>query len=662
MLFLTTLAILLDFARSKILSSVLCMYEQTADQLCGTKYFCNDDLCNEPNLTCEEVTCDMLAIGYTDLGMTEWGECFHHESGVDMIATCEEEEDLAHPCEGSALCMIFCPSSSNGECEEPCFDLPVDVQVSCETAEEWSKYSDEVVYEECYTEDGSDMMIYCRNSTGEDEAVTPSPTAVVPPENCVAIEEWTQDRADELCPSHAHHAYGVDLCETYDNPDYRRRLHFSLANQLYSSCSHACLYDYDSYNSGLPHAFRWTGSCYNVAIGYYCIVEELTEMHQSLTYAATLCKSTEPCVDTIGWSQSVAESNCPNGYGSGGDKGWGTAKVCPYSVRLDNGFYARADDLYQASFNFSLANHMFWSCSSKCVYDLVNAGVVYQWKGECWEMQTDWSCITVHWREMAWAVNYISESVCPFPTVEPEPFTCVDRTQDWTVEIAQAICEVNEMGSTNKGADAIVCADHEDDRQSRLDRSLANRAFMSCTAWCVYDIYDTNLAFIWRNSDQCWEPVTGGLCIFGNVKNRNKITDYIEEMLCESSTDEPTQGPTCMLADEEWSEALMDEHCTVAQTGHTYKHYSSIGRAAVPCEGSEAHENDLLKSLATSMFQDCSAWCVYDYYSNAVMAWRWSNTNKCWDLTSWGSCHFDYSSQTENWVWLMAKYITTTFC
>jgi len=657
MLFLTTLPILLDFARSKVLSSVLCMYAQTADQSCDSPVFCNDDVCNIPDANCEILTCEIMALSYATFGMTEFGECFSHESGADIMVTCEE--DPGDPCEGSTACMIYCPTSSNGECGEPCLEMAVtlDDNVTCEVLEEYSKTS-EFVWEECYTEDGTDRMIYCTNVTGGD----PSPTAVVPPENCVAIEEWTQDRADELCPSYAHHAYGVELCETYDNPDYRRRLHFSLANQLYSSCSHACLYDYDSYNSGLQHAFRWTGSCYNVAIGYYCILEETTEMHQSLSYAATLCESTEPCAETIGWSQSVAESNCPDGYGSGRDKGWGTAKVCPLSVRLDNGFYARADDLYQASFNFSLANHMFWSCSSKCVYDLVNSGVVYQWKGECWEMQTDWSCITVHWREMAWAVNYITERVCPFPTIEPKPFTCVDRTQDWTEQIAQAICGVDEMGSTNKGADATVCAGHEDYRQSRLDRSLANRAFMSCTAWCVYDIFDTEGAFIWRNSGQCWEPVKGGLCIFGNVKNHNKIKDYIEQTLCESSTDEPTFAPTCMPADEEWSEALMDDHCTVAQTRHTYKHYSSIGRAAVPCAGSEDHESGLLKSLALGMYQDCSAWCVYDYYSDAVLAWRWSNANLCWDLTSWGSCHFDYSSRTESNVWGIAKHIVTLFC
>jgi len=659
-LILTKLAILFDLAKSKVLSRRLCVYQATEDLTCDFQYSCHE-YCDYPEANCETLTCDMIAFLNDDM---KFGECHNniYNPRFDIIMTCED--DPAHPCEGYTVCAIVCPTSSRGECEEPCFETPLTTNildgslenVTCEAMEAYAKTTDEIAWEECFkdNETDADMMIYC---------TTPRPTTGVDPENCVAIEEWTPDRADELCTTwYANHAYGVELCEKYDNPDYRRRLQFALANQLYSSCIHACLYDYDSYNTDKPHAFRWTGSCYNVAIGYKCIWEETTEMNQSLTYAATLCESSEPCVDTIGWSQSVAESNCPNGYGSGGDKGWGTAKVCPYSVRLDNGFYGSADDLYQASFNFSLANHMFWSCSSKCVYDLVNPGVVYQWKGQdCWEMQTDWSCITVHWREYNWAVNYISESVCTLSTMEPKPFTCVDRTQNWTEEIAQAVCGVDEMGLTNKGADATVCSGHEDYRQFRLDRSLANRAFMSCKAWCVYDIFDTDRAFIWRKLGQCWEPVTKGLCIFGNVNNRNKISNYIEQMLCESSTDEPTHAPTC-IPNQEWSEAVMDGHCTVANTGHTYKHYSSVGRAAVPCEKWESYENNLLKSLAMGMFQDCSAWCVYDYYSDAVMAWKWSNDNHCWDLMSWGSCHYDYSLQVESSVWNYAKYYVTLFC
>merc|ERR1712060_486776 len=92
---------------------------------------------------------------------------------------------------------------------------------------------------------------------------------------------------------------------------------------------------------GMPHAFKWTGKCYNVATGFFCI-DERDEMEQSHTHAATLCETPDECVERIEWTQEVAESICPDGYKKG-DKGWGTAKVCPELIRQPDGFYERAD-------------------------------------------------------------------------------------------------------------------------------------------------------------------------------------------------------------------------------------------------------------------------------------------------------------------------------
>jgi len=105
-----------------------------------------------------------------------------------------------------------------------------------------------------------------------------------------------------------------------------------------------------------------------VATGCFCI-DERYAMEQSHLHAANLCETIDECVERVDWTKEVAESNCPDGY-SNGDKGWGTAKVCPYLVRQDNGFYGKADVLYEASFNRSLANRIFLSCSAKCLYDI----------------------------------------------------------------------------------------------------------------------------------------------------------------------------------------------------------------------------------------------------------------------------------------------------
>jgi len=477
--------------------------------------------------------------------------------------------------------------------------------------------------------------------------------------DCGLIEEWTQARADGLCPEQVHHAYGVGLCDQYDHPDYQRRLEFALANQLYLSCEHLCLYDYDTYNTSKPHAFKWTGKCYNVATGWYCI-DQIYAMEQSHIHAATLCETTKECVERNEWTQEVSESICPDGY-SNGDKGWGTAKVCPYLVRLDNGFYEKADVLYEASFNRSLASRMFLSCSAKCLYDVENDGVVYQWKGDCWVMQTDWACITVHVNEYEWAMKYLSENICAITTPAPVIAPCVEREQDWTDEIADQICPADAMGATKKGVDAIVCTGYED-YQYRLDHSLANRAFLTCDSWCVYDVYKIGYeAFIWKNAATCYNPVSSGLCIWTQSHLREQMTDYIENILCEATTPEPTEAPTC-IAQQEWSEDLMDNHCTVDETRLTYKHYGSIGRAAVPCSGSEDRASDLLKSLAMRMYDDCSSWCVFDYASSALLAWKWSNKDLCWNLQSWGSCQWDYSNQINQTDWNDAKLAITLMC
>jgi len=478
-----------------------------------------------------------------------------------------------------------------------------------------------------------------------------------------AIYNWSQSRSAELCDT-AHHAYGVELCSIYSNPDYQRRLEFALANELYSSCSSTCVYDFDTYNTEKPNAFKWVGSCYNVQHGKWsCIDEEVSSLEAAKLHAVTLSKKTEPCIQRIDWTPEVAESNCPAAQGYGGrDKGYG-AKVCNTQVRLYNGFYERADVLYGLNFNASLANHIFWSCNAKCVYDVERIGVVYQWKGDCWQMQTNWACITIHVNEYAWAVDYVSEDFCPLTTPAPVASVSprVERTQQWDEATASSICGSGDMGVTDKSANASVCSGYED-YQYRLDHSLANRVFLSCDAWCVYDIYKRGYeGFMWSNNEQCYKPVASGLCITGNPSQREAMTYYIDNILSVSTTPEPTEAPTCKTQ-YEWSEDLMDDHCSVADTSFTYKHYSSIGRVAQPCEGFEAREADLLKSLAMKMYKDCSSWCVYDFNSDAVEAWKWNNQDKCWDLKTWGSCHWNYDEGRNNTEWLRAIEAVKVTC
>jgi len=82
----------------------------------------------------------------------------------------------------------------------------------------------------------------------------------------------------------------------------------------------------------------------------------------------------------------------------------------------------------------------------------------------------------------------------------------------------------------------------------------------------------------------------------------------------------------------------------------------------VPCTGFEAREADLLKSMAMQLYVACSSWCVYDFNSNAVDAWKWNNRDKCWDLKTWGSCHWNYAEGRTNTDWWDAMDAVQVTC
>jgi len=240
---------------------------------------------------------------------------------------------------------------------------------------------------------------------------------------------------------------------------------------------------------------------------------------------------------------------------------------------------------------------------------------------------------------------------------------CLGLQQDWNEEIAFEICASEDMGLTDKSVTAQVCPGFELFQQ-RLNISLANQLFPSCESWCVYDIYSNAYkAFFWSMMDRCWSPVECGFCIGWNHPEQQAMIDYMEKTLCTIGelTTESSAEPACSLQ-QEWSENLMDNYCTVYETGYTYKHYASIGRAAIPCPGYEDKADDLLKSLAMKLYTNCASWCVFDYMSNAELAWRWHNGNKCWKLKSKGFCHFDYHNGVDTVEWNAAKEAIKGVC
>jgi len=495
---------------------------------------------------------------------------------------------------------------------------------------------------------------------------------------CIPLKEWSQARSDETCPGEARHAYGVQVCDTYLNDDYTSRLEIALANELYSSCTHACVYDYETYNSSKPYAFKYSTSddCYIVVTGYYCIVEATSAMLQAHTHAALLCDlPEEPCEERREWSQETADYLCPDGDG-GADKGYGTAVVCDDLERLYNGYYELTSVLYKESFEKSLANRMYRSCTSTCVYDIVHETEVgYIWKNgrDCWKKVTKYTCYVQQEAELLEAQDRLENHLCDATESTPAPtnFVCTPRIKTWNSEIAAMACPEKYMGSTNKTATAVVC-DGFEEHQYRLDHSLANRMFFSCSAWCVYDLFTRAYeGFLWSNSGGCWKFVTKGFCIELLSKDREFMTDWVDNQLCPSDTLEPTYQPTC-TPQQEYSDLLMKEYCSVEDTAFTYKHYNgvldesetAVDRAAISCTEQSGDSSgvqdtlDLKKSLANKLYEDCSSWCVFDWYTEANEVWMWSNSKKCYNRKTSGTCFKDYSTgqYLQSWYDIQEKF------
>lgn len=106
----------------------------------------------------------------------------------------------------------------------------------------------------------------------------------------------------------------------------------------------------------------------------------------------------------------------------------------------------------------------------------------------------------------------------------------------------------------------------------------------------------------------------------------------------------------------------MDAYCSPDATGATYKHHCHIGRAAKPCLRYKMLAENLKKSLAVRLYSDCSSTCVYDYYTNAYSAWRWSADHLCWEFTAWGPCHWDFKSRKMHPEWESAKRRMSLLC
>jgi len=157
------------------------------------------------------------------------------------------------------------------------------------------------------------------------------------------------------------------------------------------------------------------------------------------------------------------------------------------------------------------------------------------------------------------------------------------------------------MSATNKGVDAVVCPEYNQYYHRRLNYSLANRAYKSCSAWCVYDAHTEGYgdvselfdASIWRKRG-CWEPTRTGLCIYGNIQEFYLMADYIGNTLSEPC-----------IPFYKWSEDRAKEICSSIVSAD-----KSYGAEVCNDPTSSMKQDNLDKSLANRFFTRCTSHCI----------------------------------------------------
>jgi len=216
-----------------------------------------------------------------------------------------------------------------------------------------------------------------------------------------------------------------------------------------------------------------------------------------------------------------------------------------------------------------------------------------------------------------------------------------------------------------------VCSDaNSNTKQIALEKTLANRFYIHCTAWCLYD-YDTiinnvrtgsddHAGFRWNNGDSCWNWVTAQQCFV------RKYNEYLEVMSragvqCATTTPtiplpttspttpspvpQPTSTPTTCELYYTWTEERSIELCpSESDYGHTDK---SFGVSVCSDANSNTKQIALEKTLANRFYIHCTAWCLYDYDtiinnvrtgSDDHAGFRWNNGDSCWNWVTAQQC------------------------
>jgi len=159
MLFLSVFLTHFSYTRADIVSLETCYYESNDGECNILRDECEDKCETEPD-ECENMTCDLIAIGFMAIGMSAYDECFTSMGFMDTMISCDDGGTL--PCDGDDICMTVCFLSDTGDCYEPCIEYGMDLEgQSCDSIESSGVYGDNFAWGECSFYNGSDVRMVC---------------------------------------------------------------------------------------------------------------------------------------------------------------------------------------------------------------------------------------------------------------------------------------------------------------------------------------------------------------------------------------------------------------------------------------------------------------------------------------------------------------------
>jgi hypothetical protein len=189
---------LLQLVKAEITTLTYCQYKYAN---CTHEVLCRNICENDPD-KCQLNSCDGLRKSYTDLGMSEYGECFSN-SGAYYLANCTGPEPLE--CADYDLCHVGC-TSSNLQCAGCSFiGQYVNGSDNCDDQELHSAmvniYDQFEDFRKCFknTASGQDYYVICNMGSSEsmDWARIIIPIVSITAVYCCIWFVWRQSEADE---------------------------------------------------------------------------------------------------------------------------------------------------------------------------------------------------------------------------------------------------------------------------------------------------------------------------------------------------------------------------------------------------------------------------------------------------------------------------------